>query len=101
MDIDIVTQYVLTIAPAASAIFGCVGVAAVAINRVKKICRNSEDNIRKERAAAQKGKTTVELIKENEDLRRENVRLKADNHMLMLKFKGVRIVEDGGDDEGV
>lgn len=101
MDIDIVTQYVLTIAPAVTAVLGCAGAAAVCIARVKKVCRNSEDNIRRERAEAQKGRTASELIKENEDLRRENARLKADNRVFMLKFKGVKVIEDGGDDEGV
>ena len=94
MEIDIISQYVLSIAPAAAALFGCVGAAAVCIHRVKKVCKDSEENIARARKEASRGKTAEDLRKENEDLRRDNARLKEDNRLLMCKIKHVRFTED-------
>ncbi len=90
MNLDIVTQYVLAIIPAATAILGCVGAAAVCIHRVKKVCKDSEANV--EKARSEKSYSAIES--ENEQLRRDNATLKENNRILTLKLKGVRIVED-------
>lgn len=101
MNIDIVTQYALTLTPAVTAVVACVTSIVVCVSRVKRVCKDSEENIAKERKAAEHGKTNSELLKENEDLRRDNIRLKSNNNMLMMKLKGVRFIEEEPGDEGV
>lgn len=94
MELDLISQYVLSIAPAASAILGCVGAAAVCIHRVKKVCKDSERNIREINEKASKGRSNAEILKENEDLRRDVALLKENNRILTQKLKGVRILEE-------
>lgn len=94
MNLDAITQYLLAILPSVTAVASCVGAIAVSIHKVKKVTRDSERRIETARTT----KTNRELADENKDLRREVTELKALNHILTYKLKGIRI-EDGKPEE--
>ena len=87
MNIDTVTQYVLAIAPSATAVISCVAALFVMIGKVKKVVSSSEKRI--ESAKGEKA-DREELL----SLRRENAALKKEHEMLMKKLKGVRFEEE-------
>ena len=87
MNLDTVTQYVLSIAPSAAAVISCVTALVVMIAKVKKVVTSSEKRI--EAAKGEKAERE-ELL----SLRRENAALKKEHEMMIKKLKGVRFEEE-------
>ena len=70
MNIDVITQYILSIAPAVTAIMGMVVVIGVGIGKIKKALAGNEETV--ERISSR----TKEIEKLNIELKRENIELK-------------------------
>lgn len=85
MDIDIVSQYVLSITPAVTAIASCGAAVAVCVIKVKRALGKSEDtNKRILRSMESTEKSISTLTKANAELKQENAQLK--RKLLHLEF---------------
>lgn len=91
MDIDIVSQYVLSITPAVSAVAGCAAAVFFGIKRAKRLFSDSEKT---SRATA---KEVREIKDEIKQITRANYELKRENAQLKKKLLGVRLPEVEGD----
>lgn len=68
--IDAITQYILAVVPAVTAIMGMVVVVGVGIGKIKKALSGNEEKV--ERISSR----TREVEKQNIELKKENVELK-------------------------
>ena len=85
MDIDIVSQYILSITPAVTAVASCGAALAVCVIKVKKALGKNEitnREILKSMESAEKSIST--LAKANAELKQENAQLK--RKLLHLEF---------------
>lgn len=85
MDIDIVSQYILSITPAVTAVASCGAALAVCVIKVKKALGKNESTNReilKSMESAEKSIST--LAKANAELKQENAQLK--RKLLHLEF---------------
>ena len=70
MNIDAITQYILAIVPAVTAIMGMVVVIGVGIGKIKRALAGNEEKV--ERISSR----TKEVEKQNIELKKENIELK-------------------------
>lgn len=70
MDLDIITQYILALVPAVSAIMGMVVVIGVGIGKIKKALSGNIEEVEKISSR------TREVEKQNLELKKQNIELK-------------------------
>lgn len=71
--IDTITQYVLAIVPAVTALMGMVVVIGVGIAKIKQALKGNIESVEKI------GDDTNEIKKQNVELKRQNIELKREN----------------------
>lgn len=84
MDLDVVTQYIISITPAITAIVGAVAACIVAIKNVKAEGKKIVETVDLKMTPAAK------IMKENEQLKAENIELRRINVRLQNKICDVR-----------
>lgn len=87
MDIDIITQYVLAIVPAFTAVVGMITTLGVAIGKIKKANKETKDEV------VALSQTDKELKKQLRDVHRENVELKKQLNEVTARMKHLYFVE--------
>lgn len=70
MDLDIITQYILALVPAVSAIMGMVVVIGVGIGKIKAALKGNIESVEKISSR------TREVEKQNLELKKQNIELK-------------------------
>ena len=71
--IDTITQYVLAIVPAVTALMGMVVVIGVGIGKIKQALKGNIESVEKI------GSDTNEIKRQNVELKRQNIELKREN----------------------
>lgn len=93
--IDTITQYILAIVPAVTAIMGMIVVIGVGIGKIKKAINGNE--IKVEEATSKKTKVLIEqnqeLKKQNAELAEQNIQLKQLMCKIDSKLDGVKVVK--------
>lgn len=95
MNVDYITEYVVTIAPAVTAAATCIAALFVGVSKVKKAFDKTDASSVELRNDVRKMKE--EMAKENIELKRENRELKRENAMIKKKLHRVRFVETEGE----
>lgn len=80
MDLDIITQYVLSIGPAVTAVAGMITTVIVAIKKVKAAAKDSTDMVK------ETYKDNRELRKELKEVLAENALLKKEQRLINAKL---------------
>lgn len=89
MDIDVITQYVLAIVPAFTAVVGMVTTLGVAIGRIK---RANRDTVSEVKSVSQKTIDYHEkLERELTSVHRENAELKKELNTVMKQIKHIHV----------
>lgn len=78
--IDTITQYILAIVPAVTALMGMVVVVGVSIGKVKNAIKGNIESVEK------LGEDSKAIKKENAELKRQNIELKKENAELKKTF---------------
>ena len=78
--IDTITQYVLAIVPAVTALMGMVVVIGVGIGKIKQALKGNIESVEKI------GNETNEIKRQNIELKRQNIELKRENAELKKTF---------------
>lgn len=74
VNIDAITQYILSLTPAISALIGVIVVVAVGVGKVKNALKDNGETV--ERTHSRSSKAVDLLIEQNKELREENRELK-------------------------
>ena len=74
VNIDAITQYILSLTPAITALVGVIVVIAVGVGKVKAAVNGNTEQV--ERSSKSNSKVLNTLIEQNEQLRKENRELK-------------------------
>ena len=76
MVIDEITQYILAIVPAVTALVGMIVTIGVGIGTIKKALAGTEERVeRSTKSSRELKKQLVEVVKQNEEVKKENVEL--------------------------
>ena len=77
MNLDIITQYILAIVPAFTAVVGMVVTLGVGIGKIKKANRETSDTVIEVSKESRELKAEMtELVKQNRELKEENALLR-------------------------
>lgn len=87
MDIDIITQYVLAIVPAFTAVVGMITTLGIAIGKIKKANSETTQEVRE---LSENDKTLKKQLKE---VHKENVELKQQLNEVTARMKHMYFVE--------
>lgn len=87
MDIDIITQYILAIVPAFTAVVGMVVTLGVGVGKIKKANRETTDKVE------EVSRGDKELKRQLADVHKENVELKQQLKEVMARMKHLYFVE--------
>jgi predicted transcriptional regulator len=93
MDIDIITQYVLAIVPAFTAVVGMITTLGVAIGKIKKANAETKEEV------VALSQTDKELKKQLRDVHKENVELKKQLNEVTARMKHLYFVETPNKEE--
>ena len=93
MDIDIITQYVLAIVPAFTAVVGMVVTLGVGIGKIKKANSETTNQVR------ELSDTDRQLKRQLQDTHKENVELKRQLIEVTTRMKHLYFVENPKDKE--
>ena len=74
VSIDAITQYILSLTPAITALIGVIVVIAVGVGKVKNALKDNGETV--ERTSTRSSKAIDSLIEQNKELRAENKELK-------------------------
>ena len=78
--IDTITQYVLAIVPAVTALMGMIVVIGVGIGKIKNALKGNIESVEK------LGEETQNIKRENAELKRQNIELKRENAEIKKTF---------------
>lgn len=94
MNIDIITQYILAIVPAFTAVVGMVVTLGVGIGKIKKANKETTDTVVEisEESRGLKGEL-AELARQNKELKKENLELKKSLDKVTAKMEHLYFVE--------
>lgn len=87
MDIDIITQYILAIVPAFTAVVGMITTLGVAIGKIKKANSETKEEVRA------LSETDNALKKQLREVHKENVELKQQLNEVAARMKHLYFVE--------
>lgn len=87
MDLDIITQYIIGIAPAITSVIGIVVSLIVGIKKIKKANKNTIDMVEANNLALRE--TNLELKSQLDDIHKENIELKKEMTHLLKKVNNV------------
>lgn len=74
VSIDAITQYILSLTPAVTALIGVIVVIAVGVGKVKNALKDNGETV--ERTSTRNSKAVEAIIEQNKQLRAENRELK-------------------------
>lgn len=74
VNIDAITQYILSLTPAITALVGVIVVIAVGVGKVKNAVKGNTEAV--ERNSSRSSKAVESLIEQNKELKKENIELK-------------------------
>lgn len=74
VSIDAITQYILSLTPAVTALIGVIVVIAVGVGKVKNALKDNGEVV--ERTSSRSSKAIDSLIEQNRELKKENIELK-------------------------
>lgn len=74
VNIDAITQYILSLTPAITALVGVIVVIAVGVGKVKNAVNGNTETV--ERTSNRSSKAIDSLIEQNKELKKENIELK-------------------------
>lgn len=74
VNIDAITQYILSLTPAITALVGVIVVIAVGVGKVKNAVQGNTDTV--ERTSKSNNSIVKELLEQNEELKKQNKELK-------------------------
>lgn len=92
MDIDVITQYILSIVPAVTAVIGMVVTLGVGIGKIKRANKDTVDEVKENSKGLRR--TNEELKAELVQVHKENVELKKEMTKLMAKVEHIHFVDD-------
>lgn len=88
MDIDIITQYILAIVPAVTAIMGMIVCVGVGIGKIKKANRDTAEQV------GNLSRDNRELKKQMSAILEENVLLKRSLNELNRKLENIKVIKE-------
>ena len=74
VSIDAITQYILSLTPAITALIGVIVVIAVGVGKVKNALKDNGETV--ERTSSRSSKAVEAIVQQNKELRAENKELK-------------------------
>lgn len=74
VNIDAITQYILSLTPAITALIGVIVVIAVGVGKVKNALKDNGEAV--ERTSSRSSKAIDALVEQNRDLKKENAELR-------------------------
>lgn len=74
VSIDAITQYILSLTPAVTALIGVIVVIAVGVGKVKNALKDNGETV--ERTSSRSSRALESIVQQNEELRKENRELK-------------------------
>ena len=74
VNIDTITQYILSLTPAISALIGVIVVVAVGVGKVKNALKDNGETV--ERTHSRSSKAFEAIVQQNKELKKENIELK-------------------------
>ena len=92
MDIDVITQYILSIVPAFTAVVGMIVTLGVGIGKIKKANKDTVNEV-KENSKGLK-RANEELKDELVNVYKDNVEIKKQMTKLMAKVEHIHFVDD-------
>lgn len=92
MDIDVITQYILSIVPAFTAVVGMIVTLGVGIGKIKKANKDTINEV-KENSKGLK-RANEELKDELVNVYKDNVEIKKQMTKLMAKVEHIHFVDD-------
>lgn len=96
MVIDEITQYILAIVPAVTALVGMIVTVGVGIGKIRKANNITADKVEKvSKGNRELKKQLVEVAKQNEEVKKENVELKKALVELNKKLNVMTITREG------
>lgn len=94
MNIDIITQYVLAIVPAFTAIVGMVVTLGVGIGKIKKANKETTTTVLEVSEDTRELKSELNnLVKQNKELKKENLELKNSLDKVVAKMEHLYYIE--------
>lgn len=94
MNLDIITQYILAIVPAFTAVVGMVVTLGVGIGKIKKANRETSDTVIEVSKESRELKAEMtELVKQNRELKEENKELKESLNKVSARMEHLYYVE--------
>lgn len=90
--LDVITQYILALVPAVTALVGMAVCVGVGVGKIRKANRDTVDSI--DRVS----KKSQSLESQLADVHRENIELKKQLRKLMAKVEHIHFVEDEKED---
>lgn len=92
MEISQITELILNLSPAITAVIGIIVALIVGIKRVKQANTDTLNECRKQNAAV--AAEVAQIAQKNDELTRENLELKKDLRKVMAKLSHVHVEED-------
>lgn len=92
MEISQITELILNLSPAITAVIGIIVALIVGIKRIKLANTDTLNECRKQNAAV--AAEVAQIAQKNDELTRENLELKKDLRKVMAKLSHVHVEED-------
>lgn len=92
MEISQITELILNLSPAITAVIGIIVALIVGIKRIKQANTDTLNECRKQNAAV--AAEVAQIAQKNDELTRENLELKKDLRKVMAKLSHVHVEED-------
>ena len=92
MDIDVITQYILSLAPAFTAVVGMIVTLGVGICKIKKASQSTVDEVKENSKGLRR--VNEELKCDLINVHKENAELKKEMSKLMAKIEHIHFVDD-------
>ena len=92
MEISQITELILSLSPAITAVIGIIVALIVGIKRVKQANTDTLNECRKQNATL--AEHVAQIAQKNDELTRENLELKKDLRKVMAKLSHVHVEED-------
>jgi len=94
MDLDIITQYILAIVPAFTAVVGMVVTLGVGIGKIKKANRETANTVIEVSQESRELKQELrEMAKQNNEIKKENIALKESLNKVSARMEHLYYIE--------
>lgn len=95
MNLDIITQYILAIVPAFTAVVGMVVTLGVGIGKIKRANKETTDTVLEVSQESRELKAELrDVIKQNKELKKENKELKESLNKVSARMEHMYYVEE-------